>query len=79
MMLGGAVTGGLIMALSAELSAPHGGIFVAFAMGGTGGILKFFISLAAGVIVAAVAVVFAKTFLKSKAEESADSVALANA
>ena len=47
MMLGGAVTGGMIMALSAELSAPHGGIFVAFAMGGGGGILKFFISLAA--------------------------------
>ena len=79
MMLGGAVTGGLCMALSAELSAPHGGVFVAFAMGGGGGILRFFIALAAGVVVAALAVVFAKSFFRSKAEESADSAALANA
>ena len=33
-MLGGAVTGAIIMGTGAELSAPHGGIFVFFAISG---------------------------------------------
>ncbi|NMM85915.1 PTS lactose transporter subunit IIC [Rhodococcus sp. SRB_17] len=62
MMAGGAVTGGLIMAFDVTLSAPHGGIFVSFAIGGIG---WFFVSLAAGTVVAALAVVAAKQFIRS--------------
>ena len=45
-MLGSAVTGGLSMAMDVTLRAPHGGIFVLFAVGN---ILGFLIALAAGV------------------------------
>ena len=60
MMLGGAVTGGLTMALGAQLRAPHGGVFVLFAMNGTW--WKFLIAIVVGVVVAAVAVLAAKQF-----------------
>ncbi|MGK2887414.1 MAG: PTS fructose transporter subunit IIABC [Rhodococcus sp. (in: high G+C Gram-positive bacteria)] len=63
MMAGGAVTGALIMATDVTLSAPHGGIFVFFAIGQ---LLWFLIALAIGTIVAAFLVVFAKQFLKGK-------------
>ena len=59
MMLGGAVTGALSMAFSVQLSAPHGGIFVLFAVDGVAG---FFIALIAGTCVAAAAVVTAKSY-----------------
>ena len=49
-MLGSAVTGAIAMALDVTLRAPHGGIFVLFAVGN---VLWFLIALAAGVIVAA--------------------------
>ncbi|MCE5291928.1 MAG: PTS fructose transporter subunit IIC, partial [Nocardiaceae bacterium] len=58
MMAGGALTGALIMAEGVTLSAPHGGIFVAFAIGG---ILKFIVALAAGTVLGATAVVAAKS------------------
>ncbi len=62
MMLGGAVTGGLSMALGVGLRAPHGGIFVLFAFDPLpAAIFGFLVSLIAGVIVAAAAVVAAKT------------------
>ncbi|KXO94441.1 PTS lactose transporter subunit IIC [Tsukamurella pulmonis] len=60
MMLGGAVTGGLSMALSAQLRAPHGGVFVLFATNGTWP--KFLLALVVGVLVSAAAVVAAKSF-----------------
>ncbi|OZD05649.1 PTS lactose transporter subunit IIC [Rhodococcus sp. 06-156-3C] len=63
MMAGGAVTGALIMAMDVTLSAPHGGIFVFFAVGG---ILWFLLALAVGTIVAAVLVIAAKQFAKGK-------------
>ncbi|MDJ0361454.1 fructose-specific PTS transporter subunit EIIC [Rhodococcus sp. H29-C3] len=63
MMAGGAVTGALIMAMDVTLSAPHGGIFVFFAVGG---ILWFLAALAAGTIVSAVLVIAAKQFVKGK-------------
>ncbi|MGW5311791.1 PTS fructose transporter subunit IIABC [Nocardia thailandica] len=63
MMLGGAVTGGLIMATDVTLSAPHGGIFVFFAIGGIG---WFLVSLAAGTLVAAVCVTLAKELFRRK-------------
>ena len=59
MMAGGAVTGALIMALDVTLKAPHGGIFVFFAIGK---LVWFLAALAAGTVVAALAVIAAKQF-----------------
>jgi PTS system fructose-specific IIC component len=67
MMAGGAVTGALIMAFDVTLSAPHGGIFVFFAIGN---LLWFLVSLAAGVAVAALCVVGAKEFIKPGASDA---------
>lgn len=66
-MLGSAVTGGLAEALGVSLRAPHGGVFVLFAVDGVAG---FFIALIAGVLVAAAAVVALKTFTGSSVEPS---------
>ncbi|MGZ8179863.1 PTS fructose transporter subunit IIABC [Williamsia sp. SKLECPSW1] len=57
MMAGGAVTGALTMAFDVGLRAPHGGIFVFFAMSN---VLGFLIALAAGTVVAAAVVVALK-------------------
>jgi len=64
-MAGSAVAGGLSMALDVTLRAPHGGIFVLFAVGHTFG---FLLALVAGTIVAAACVVA----LKSLGESDAD-------
>lgn len=64
MMVGGAVTGALIMAAGATLSAPHGGVFVFFAIGH---LAWFLIALAAGVLAAALCVLAAKTFGRTTA------------
>jgi fructose PTS system EIIBC or EIIC component len=69
MMFGGAVTGALVMALDVTLKAPHGGIFVFFAIGH---LLWFVVALAAGTIAGAVAVIAAKEFINPKAEEEAN-------
>ncbi|MEV4155805.1 fructose-specific PTS transporter subunit EIIC [Nocardia salmonicida] len=63
MMVGGAVTGGLIMATDVTLSAPHGGIFVFFAIGHLG---WFLVSLVAGTVVAAACVTLAKQFTRKQ-------------
>jgi len=63
-MLGSAVTGGLSMAFGVSVRAPHGGIFVLFAVDG---LLGYFISLAAGVVVGAVAVIALKSYHRSPA------------
>jgi PTS system fructose-specific IIC component len=65
MMAGGAVTGALIMAFDVTLKAPHGGIFVFFAIGH---LVWFLVALAAGTVAAAVAVVAAKQFAKPKTD-----------
>ncbi len=65
MMAGGAVTGGMVMAFGSELRAPHGGIFVFFAMSGVGGFLA---ALAVGTVVAALAVTAAKQFSTKQPE-----------
>ena len=57
-MLGSAVTGALSEALHVSVRAPHGGIFVLFAVHN---ILGYLVALAAGVVVGAVAVIAAKT------------------
>ena len=69
MMAGGAVTGALIMALDVTLKAPHGGIFVFFAIGK---LLWFLVALAAGTVIGALVVIAAKQFVKPKAEAEAN-------
>ncbi|MBU8810771.1 fructose-specific PTS transporter subunit EIIC [Mycolicibacterium goodii] len=61
MMLGGAVTGATVMATAVTLRAPHGGIFVFFAIGN---LLWFVIAVAVGTVVSALAVITAKQFAK---------------
>ncbi len=68
MMLGGAVTGALTMALGVGSRAPHGGVFVLFAIQNP---LGFLLSVAAGVIVAALAVIVAKSMGTNKAAVAA--------
>ncbi|MEV5833555.1 fructose-specific PTS transporter subunit EIIC [Nocardia sp. NPDC052112] len=63
MMAGGAVTGALIMATGTTLSAPHGGIFVFFAVGH---IVWFLAALVAGTAVAALCVTAVKEFIKPR-------------
>ena len=57
MMTGGAVTGALIMAFGVGSQAPHGGIFVAFAISPVWG---FVLAILAGTLVAAALVTAAK-------------------
>jgi fructose PTS system EIIBC or EIIC component len=64
-MAGSAVTGALAMATDVTLRAPHGGIFVLFAVGN---ILWFLLSLLAGVLVAAGLVIALKSLTESKEE-----------
>ncbi|MGC0363690.1 PTS system fructose-specific IIC component [Rhodococcus sp. 27YEA15] len=74
MMAGGAVTGALIMAFDVTLSAPHGGIFVFFAVGGIG---WFLVSLAVGTVIAAIAVIGAKELIRKKPTTDTERVATA--
>ncbi|WP_445167998.1 PTS fructose transporter subunit IIABC [Mycolicibacterium sp. Dal123E01] len=62
MMAGGAVTGALIMTFDVTLKAPHGGIFVFFAIGN---LVWFLVALAAGTAVGGFAVLAAKRFIVS--------------
>jgi PTS system fructose-specific IIC component len=64
-MIGSAVTGGLSELLGVAVRAPHGGIFVIFAVHN---ILGYVIALAAGVVVGAFAVVTAKSAWPSDPE-----------
>jgi PTS system fructose-specific IIC component len=66
MMAGGAVTGALIMGFDVTLKAPHGGIFVFFAIGN---LLWFIVALIAGMAVGAVCVIAAKQFIGAKEEQ----------
>ncbi|MFD3742895.1 fructose-specific PTS transporter subunit EIIC [Nocardia sp. NPDC058633] len=63
MMIGGAVTGGLIMATDVTLSAPHGGIFVFFAIGQ---LMWFLVALVVGTVVAAACVTLAKELTRKQ-------------
>ncbi len=64
-MVGSAVTGGLSMALDVSVRAPHGGIFVLFAVSN---IVGYLLSLVAGVLVGAALV----TLLKSRGTTDAE-------
>ena len=75
MMFGGAITGALIMAFDVTLKAPHGGIFVFFAIGN---LLWFLVALAVGTVAGALAVIAAKQFVKPGADvEEAPALAAA--
>ncbi len=67
-VLGSAVTGGLAEALDVSLRAPHGGIFVLFAVDG---VLGFFVALIAGTVVAAAAVIALKSVGRAAPVEAA--------
>jgi fructose PTS system EIIBC or EIIC component len=65
MMLGGATTGAIVAASGIELRAPHGGIFVFFAISN---FLLFLLAIAIGMVVGAIAVTIAKSIGRPKAE-----------
>ena len=67
-MLGSAVTGACSMAFNVSVRAPHGGIFVLFAVHN---ILGYFIALILGVVVGAAAVIAAKTMFPANNEDLA--------
>ncbi|MCW2742150.1 MAG: system, fructose subfamily, subunit, partial [Blastococcus sp.] len=66
MMLGGATTGALVAAAGIELRAPHGGVFVFFAISN---FLLFLLFVAIGAIVGGLAVTVAKSIGRSKADD----------
>jgi len=68
MMLGGAVTGALSMGLGAASKAPHGGIFVFFAIDR---FWAFLLSIVVGAIVGGLAVTVLKTVKPNRAEVEA--------
>ncbi|NSX38153.1 PTS sugar transporter subunit IIA [Pseudarthrobacter oxydans] len=70
-MLGGALTGALTMAFGVTSQAPHGGIFVFFAIGN---VLMFVLSIIAGTIVTALAVVALKRWAAPKTADTVESV-----
>ncbi|CAA0124445.1 PTS system fructose-specific EIIABC component [Mycolicibacterium vanbaalenii] len=72
MMFGGAITGALCMAFGATSRAPHGGIFVLFAIDNKFG---FIIAILAGMVAGALAVVAAKQFIKPGAKQESELVA----
>ncbi|HKM24158.1 MAG TPA: PTS fructose transporter subunit IIC, partial [Corynebacterium sp.] len=64
MMIGGATTGALSMALGVGSRAPHGGVFVLFAIDPWWG---FLVAILAGTVVSVVAVIALKQFWPTKA------------
>jgi PTS system fructose-specific IIC component len=68
-MVGGAVTGGLSMAFNVTSLAPHGGIFVLFAINPIWG---FLVALAAGTVVTALVVIALKRWVGRKELEAAE-------
>jgi fructose PTS system EIIBC or EIIC component len=67
MMAGGAVTGALVMVFDVTSKAPHGGIFVFFAISP---LVWFVVSLLAGMAVAAATVIAAKQFGAKRSQEA---------
>jgi PTS system fructose-specific IIC component len=73
-MIGGAVTGGLSMALGVSSLAPHGGVFVLFAINPWWG---FVVAILAGTVVTALAVVALKRWVAPKELAQAEAVPVA--
>lgn len=70
-MVGGALTGALCMATGVTSQAPHGGIFVFFAIGN---LVMFVISILAGTVVSALAVIALKRWAARKPAATVESV-----
>jgi PTS system fructose-specific IIC component len=70
-MLGGALTGALTMAFNVTSQAPHGGIFVFFAIGN---LLMFVVAILAGTVVSALAVVGLKRWAVKKSVDTVEPV-----
>ncbi|WP_440711604.1 PTS fructose transporter subunit IIABC [Herbiconiux sp. YIM B11900] len=62
-IVGSALTGAIVMGTGVTSQAPHGGIFVFFAIGNIG---MFLLAIAAGMIVSAVLVVLLKRFVRRR-------------
>jgi len=73
-MLGGAVTGAISMAAGVGSKAPHGGIFVFFAIDN---FLMFVVAIAVGTVVAAVAVIALKRWAVKKSVDTVEPVPVA--
>ena len=73
-MLGGAVTGAISMAAGVGSKAPHGGIFVFFAIDN---FLMFVVAIAAGTVVSAFAVIGLKRFAVKKQVDTVETVPVA--
>ena len=77
MMLGGATTGAIVAVAGIEARAPHGGVFVFFAITS---FLVWLLAIVVGTIVAGIAVTVAKSIGRPKVEEvPEDAVDLAHA
>ncbi|RLV56849.1 PTS lactose transporter subunit IIC [Aeromicrobium phragmitis] len=76
MMLGSAVAGAMAMGTGVTLAAPHGGVFVFFAVDQ---VLWFFVSIVAGTVVSAIAVTAAKQFGRREPAASSGATAPVNA
>jgi PTS system fructose-specific IIC component len=70
-MVGGALTGAMCMAFGVTSQAPHGGFFVFFAIGN---LLMFAVSIIAGTIVSALAVVALKRWAAPKTTATVETV-----
>lgn len=70
-MVGGALTGALCMATGVTSQAPHGGIFVFFAIGN---LLMFVVAILAGTVVSALAVIALKRWAAAKPAATVESV-----
>ncbi len=70
-MLGGALTGALCMATGVTSQAPHGGIFVFFAIGN---LVMFIVAILAGTVVSALAVVALKRWAAKKSVDTVEPV-----
>jgi PTS system fructose-specific IIC component len=68
-IVGGGITGAMVMGLGVVSQAPHGGVFVLFAMNGT--FLGFLASVAVGTVVSAFLVVLLKRFTAKRPEAAA--------
>jgi PTS system fructose-specific IIC component len=67
MMLGGATTGAIVALLDIEARAPHGGVFVFFAISN---FLLWLLAIAIGAVVGGLAVTIAKSFGHTDAEDA---------
>ena len=72
-MVGASVTGGMAMAFGVTSQAPHGGIFVFFAIGNLG---TFVVAILAGTVVSALTVIALKRYAVRKSVVESEDAAL---